>query len=144
MSDDTMIIRTQLIGPNRCTALGVEAKGNAPVLDLCRKLLAAGHDPALVLEAYRSGTLCLRVRSIGEGARLRIATHGVGFERMPECTGGPPARQNAIKLSDPPKRGRRDDSGRTAAPTGFFRTHPAKIYRHRTRRSPATKTRRAR
>jgi hypothetical protein len=57
MSDDTMIIRTQLIGPNRCTALGVEAKGNAPVLDLCRKLLAAGHDPALVLEAYRSGTL---------------------------------------------------------------------------------------
>jgi hypothetical protein len=114
MSDDTIIIRAQLIGSNRCTALGVEAKGSAPVLDLCRKLLAAGHNPARVLEAYRSGTLCLRVRSIGEGARLRIATHGVGFECMPACTAASPARQNAIEVSETPKRGRRQDGGRTA------------------------------
>jgi len=104
VSDDTTIVRAQLIGSNRCTALGVEANGSAPVLELCRKLLAAGHNPALALEAYRSDTLCLRVRSIGEGARLRIATHGVGFERMPECTAGPPARQNAIEVSAPQTR----------------------------------------
>jgi hypothetical protein len=96
-------VRAELIGSNRCTAPGVEASGSAPVLDLCRKLLAAGCDPALALEAYRSGTLCLHVRSIGEGARLRVATHGVGFERKAECTAGPPARQNAIEVSRDPQ-----------------------------------------
>ena len=33
MSDDTTVIRAQLMGSNRCTALGVEANGSAPVLD---------------------------------------------------------------------------------------------------------------
>jgi hypothetical protein len=83
-------VRAELFGSNRCTALGIEAHSAAPVLDLCRKLLAAGHDPATSLVAFRRGTLCLRVRSIGEGARLRIATHGVGFEPLPECTGASP------------------------------------------------------
>ena len=41
--------------------------GYAPVLDLCRELLAAGFNPASPLEAWRRETLCLRVRSIGEG-----------------------------------------------------------------------------
>jgi hypothetical protein len=83
-------VRAELFGSNRCTALGVEAHSAAPVLDLCRKLKAAGHDSATPLEAFRRGTLCLRVRSIGEGARLRIATHGVGFEPLHECTGASP------------------------------------------------------
>jgi hypothetical protein len=34
--------------------------------------LEAGHDPATPLEAYRGSTLCLRVRSIGEGAALTV------------------------------------------------------------------------
>jgi hypothetical protein len=34
-----------------------------PVLALCRELLAAGLDPDAAVEAYRAGTLALRVRS---------------------------------------------------------------------------------
>jgi hypothetical protein len=45
---------------------------NAPVLALCRALIEAGHDPNTPLEAYRGATLCLRVRSIGEGAKLTV------------------------------------------------------------------------
>jgi hypothetical protein len=45
---------------------------------MCRKLIAAGHDPATPLEAYRGPILCLRVRSIGEGAKLTVKTMGNG------------------------------------------------------------------
>ena len=54
---------------NRCTAEGITATSNAPVLALCRKLIAAGYDPATPLEAYRAATLCLNIRSIGEAAQ---------------------------------------------------------------------------
>jgi hypothetical protein len=63
--------RAELSG-GRCSAVGITANGNAPVLALCRRLIEAGHDPTLPLEAYRGMTLCLRVRSIGEGARLTV------------------------------------------------------------------------
>ena len=59
-------LRAELIGSRRCSAVGITATGNAPVLTLCRRLIEAGHDPAARLEAYRGTTLCLRVRSIGE------------------------------------------------------------------------------
>jgi hypothetical protein len=65
-------IRAELSGGRRCSAVGITATGNAPVLALCRRLIEAGHDPALPLEAYRGTTLCLRVRSIGEGAKLTV------------------------------------------------------------------------
>jgi ribosomal protein L19 len=52
------------------------------VLDLCRALVAAGHDPATPLRAYRGAVLCLMVRSIGEAAKLRASSRGVGFERL--------------------------------------------------------------
>jgi hypothetical protein len=81
-----------LIG-DKCSAAGIAGRGSAPVLDLCRKLVAAGVDPSLQLHCYRGTMLALIVRRIGEAARLRIATHGVGFERLPKCTGGPPVRQ---------------------------------------------------
>ena len=74
-------IRAELIGSNRCAALGITVSATAPVLALCRQLIAAGHDPGLPLEAWRGPILCLRVRSIGEAAELRLATHGGGFER---------------------------------------------------------------
>jgi hypothetical protein len=38
-----------------------------------------------------------RVRSIGEAARLRVATHGVGFEPAQECTAASPMRLAALK-----------------------------------------------
>jgi hypothetical protein len=83
-------IRAELVGSDHCAALGITARS---LLELSRKLVANGHDPAMPIEAWRGNILCLRARSIGEAARLRIATHGVGFERLPECTAGPPVRQ---------------------------------------------------
>ena len=71
-------IRTDLIGSDTCLAAGITATGATPVLALCRQLLAAGLDPDAALEVYRAGTLALRVRSIGEGARLTVKTAGNG------------------------------------------------------------------
>jgi hypothetical protein len=89
-------IRATLHAPDRCTALGMTASSHAPVLALCRLLIEAGYHPATPLEAYRGEVLCLRVRTIGEAARLRVATHGVGFEPVPECTGASLVRQNEM------------------------------------------------
>ena len=72
------MIRAELIGGDTCSALGMTAKSGAPVLVLCRKLVEAGHDPSMPLEAYRGKTLCLRVRSIGEAAKLRMDTDKTG------------------------------------------------------------------
>jgi hypothetical protein len=49
--------------------------------------------------------LALVVSSIGAGAKLRVATHGVGFEPAPRCTGGPPVRQNARAVVGPTSEG---------------------------------------
>jgi hypothetical protein len=63
---------------------------------LCRKLIEAGHDPAAPLEAWRGGVLCLRVRSIGEGARLEVGANSVGFILKPvrAVRAGPPMRSD--------------------------------------------------
>jgi hypothetical protein len=68
----TRALRAVIIGSNQAEANGVTAHGHAPVLALCRALIEAGHDPNTPLEAYRGTTLCLKVRSIGEGARLTV------------------------------------------------------------------------
>ncbi len=69
-------IRAALIGGDHCAALGFVARGSVPVLALCRKLIAAGYDPALPLHAYRGDTLALKVCSRGEGGHL-WETYGV-------------------------------------------------------------------
>ena len=76
--DPFSTICAELIGSDTCTALGISAKGAAPVLALCRMLIEAGHDPAMPLEVYRGNMLCIRVRSIGEAARLRMDTDKTG------------------------------------------------------------------
>src|SRR5205807_2076727 len=86
-------IRADLNGDDTCTTAGLTVRVTAPVLVLCGALLASGVDPKRRLHAYRGDTLALAVRSIGEGARLRVASHGVGFERLPECTGATPVRK---------------------------------------------------
>jgi hypothetical protein len=72
------IVRAEIVGSDYCSALGIEARTSAPVLALCRELLAAGLDPDAAVEAYRAGTLALRVRSIGEGALLTVEENRFG------------------------------------------------------------------
>jgi len=70
-------LRAELIGADCVTALGITATGHAPVLTLCRKLLTVGVTPDQCLEVYRGAVLALRVRSIGEGAKLTVEdNHG--------------------------------------------------------------------
>jgi hypothetical protein len=71
-------IIAELYGSNFCRAEGITLTSDSPVLALCRALVKAGHDPATPLEAYRGEVLCLRVRSIGEGAELSIAPDACG------------------------------------------------------------------
>jgi hypothetical protein len=61
-----------LSGDNRCEAEGLTATAAAPVLAMCRTLVAAGHDSARPLHAYRGDTLALTVTSIGWGARHAV------------------------------------------------------------------------
>jgi len=79
-------IRAEISGSDSCTALGITARGDAPVLKLRQLLVEAGYDPSTSLHAYRNDVLCLKARTIGEGAQLRTATHGVGFEPLRERT----------------------------------------------------------
>jgi hypothetical protein len=69
----TQGIRAELVGSDTCTAAGEIARCAAPVLAMCRKLIEAGFDPSRTLLVYRGETLCLTVRSIGEGAALTVA-----------------------------------------------------------------------
>src|SRR5262245_9181712 len=66
------VIRAELVGGTTCTALGVTARGHAPILKLCRQLVAAGHDPRRPLRAYRGQTEAVHIPSIGEGATPAI------------------------------------------------------------------------
>jgi hypothetical protein len=90
-------IRAALIGSDRCEAEGISVCAAAPVLAMCRKLVAAGHDQRRPLHAYRGNVLALRVRSIGEGAELAIAGDGVGFRRRKE-----PAAASRCDFASPP------------------------------------------
>jgi hypothetical protein len=52
------------------------------VLALCRALVTAGHDPNRPLHACRGDVFCLRLRSIGEGARLTVEDDRHGRPRL--------------------------------------------------------------
>jgi hypothetical protein len=84
------IVRAEIVGPDQCSAEGVTAISSSPVIALCRKLVAAGHDPASPLKAYRGMTLCLSVHSIGEAAGREINGRGTGFKRCDSVGIGPP------------------------------------------------------
>lgn len=101
-------VRAELSGSDTCTALGITVKTPAPVLELSKALIKCGIDPATPLDAYRGKILCLKVRSIGEAARLRTATHGVGFEPLPECTSAPPIAKRRRALTPPATKNARD------------------------------------
>jgi hypothetical protein len=75
-------VRAELISSNACSALGITARGYAPVLALCRLLIEAGIDPDRPLLAYRGDALALVVRSIAEGAALTVKDDRLGTPRF--------------------------------------------------------------
>ena len=90
-------IRAELIGDDRATALGIEARSAAPVLALCRALIAAGIDPASPMHVYRGATLALMVRSIGEAAALDVIDG-----RFQKWHGRKPSAASPIVRTAPP------------------------------------------
>jgi hypothetical protein len=71
-------ILAELSSDTICAALGITVRSPSPVLALCRKLIEVStYASSTPLVAHRGQTLCLKVRSIGEGARLQI--DGKGF-----------------------------------------------------------------
>jgi hypothetical protein len=95
-----LVIFAQLTGSHRCEALGIVVTGHAPVLTLCRELLAAGIDPNSALDVFRRGLLALRVRSVGGAARLAVEDNENGrpqfrLARPPRRGAAPPTRKTA-------------------------------------------------
>jgi hypothetical protein len=88
-------IRAELEGDSIARAAGIMVSHSAPVLELCRQLVKAGVDPARSLEAYRGSTLSLRVRSIGEGAKLEVNGEGTGFRQRSQ-----PGTASCVRLND--------------------------------------------
>ncbi len=74
-------MRAELIGTDICSAAGITVHEHAPVLALCRKLMAAGHDAVTPLLCYRGDILALNIRSIGEAAQLEVNGTATGFVR---------------------------------------------------------------
>jgi hypothetical protein len=91
-------IKATLEGSRMCSAEGISVTADAPVLALCRQLVATGLDPQLPLEAYRGETLSLWVRSIGEAAELDVAGNGIGFRRRRDVVGAPPIAPDHLGL----------------------------------------------
>jgi hypothetical protein len=83
-------LHAQLVRSDTAVAAGITARGTSPVLLLCRKLLAVGHDPATPMQVWRGNTLCLSIRSIDAAAGLRVNTHGTAFIRDAARPTGPP------------------------------------------------------
>ena len=90
------VIRAELACDDHATACGIAARGSSPVLKLCRLLVEVGHDPSTPLEAWRDGVLCLRVRSIGEAAGLRVNNKGTAFVRSAAVPTATPIDLNAL------------------------------------------------
>jgi hypothetical protein len=100
---DPNAIHARLIGSDECRAEGYIYKSSSPVLGLCRLLVSVGFDPTCGMEAYRGSILCLKIRSIGEAARLEINGHGSGFCAFPERRTAPPVRKSHPSLSQLPR-----------------------------------------
>ena len=88
MMANELPLHAEMSGDKSCSSAGITATGHAPVLALCRELIAAGLDPDQALEIYRGAVLALRVRSIGEGARLTVEDDSRGTPLFRPWRGG--------------------------------------------------------
>jgi hypothetical protein len=80
-------IRAELVADNTCIAAGLSVSSITPVLNLCRALLRAGHDPSTPMQVFRGEVLALKVRSIGEAAVLEINGKGTAFIKRRKAVG---------------------------------------------------------
>lgn len=76
-SNATSIITAELSG-DTCSAGDITASSAAPILLLCRKLVAAGLHPHRPMHCYRGSVLAVIVRSIGYGAKLAVKERAFG------------------------------------------------------------------
>jgi hypothetical protein len=95
-------LHAELDGSTVCTAVGITARGTAPVLALCRQLLAAGLAPDRAVEVFRGATLALRVRSIGAAAKLAVEECSDGRPRFRPYRPHPSAGAPPIAPNDCP------------------------------------------
>jgi hypothetical protein len=72
-------IRAKLFGSTTCTCVGLTVCADAPVLEMCRKLVQLGLDPKTKLDVFQHGTHSITVGEISPAAELKIAGNGVGF-----------------------------------------------------------------
>jgi hypothetical protein len=98
-------LTAELAGSRRCDceSHGIRTIGHAPVLAMCRELLAAGVNPDSALAIYRQGVLALQVRSIREGAKLAVEDAESGtpqfrVARPPSRGGASSARKNGQEV----------------------------------------------
>ena len=75
-------IRAVLIGSDRCEAEGIIAHGYAPVLDLCRALIKAGHDPSercmLIVVGFSRSLFGPSAKARNSPLRIRAVRHTSG------------------------------------------------------------------
>jgi hypothetical protein len=93
-SDIPPAIRAEPTGSDTATAAGITTTTYAPALELCPRLVAAGHDPATPLKAYRGHILCLIVWSIGAAAALEVNAQGNGFRPRRTADAASPIARN--------------------------------------------------
>jgi hypothetical protein len=134
-SDIRNAICAELIGSDTANAAGISVTAYTPVVELCKRLVASGHNPATPLKAYRGTTLCLIVRSIGTAAVLEINARGNGFRLCRAADAAPP-----IAPKRPPVgRGRMSATGQTSGPGPADRMHRARrLAKPRSRRLAST------
>ena len=93
-------VRCGLVASDKAIAGDIMASG---AFDLCRRLLAAGANPAAELVCYRNGTLALRIKSIGAGAQLTVRETSKDGPRFATWRPFPTARSGRpfVEISGP-------------------------------------------
>jgi len=94
-------LRAELIGSDRCLAVGYVTRGTTPILAMCRRLIEADYDPTTMLHCYRGATLAITVASIGQGAGLKLNGHGSGFRAVYGGVTAPPVAPLATDAPRP-------------------------------------------
>jgi hypothetical protein len=92
------VVLAELSGSDTCLAAGLVVRGHAPVLVLCRELIAAGLDPDRAMEVFRGATLALHIRTIGQAAGLELNSHGTAFVTLRARRAASPVRKSLSGL----------------------------------------------